>query len=86
MIMIVDLFLRSFHPIGKDWRIDLFIILKCFSSHLLQADSQIESEQWIHSLQLTITNLFKSPDSELTNSSSVNILIETNFSIIFFHF
>lgn len=76
MIMIVDLFLRLFHPIGKYWRIDLFIILKYFSSHLLQADSQIECDQWIHSLHLTITNLFKSSDSGTADSSSVNLLFE----------
>lgn len=33
-----------------------------FSSHLLQADSQVECDQWISSLQLTITNRFKSSD------------------------
>lgn len=73
MIMIVDLCLKSFHRIGTDSKIspnslnDLF-----FSTHLLQADSHIECDQWINSLQLTITNLFKSPDKEISNSSSVS--------------
>jgi len=61
-------------------------ILKSFSSHLLQADSQIECDQWIHSLHLTITNLFKSSDSGTADSSSVNLLFEVIYQISFFHF
>jgi hypothetical protein len=42
-----------------------------FSSHLLQADSQNQCDQWINSLQLAISQSFKTPNSGLQNSNSV---------------
>jgi len=45
-----------------------------FSSHLLQADSQISCDQWINSLQLAIKNSFKSSNGAIQNSASVCIL------------
>lgn len=42
------------------------------SSHLLQADSQLECDQWIAALQLTITNLFKSSEDGTFTSPLVS--------------
>ena len=41
------------------------------SSHLLQADSQVECDQWINTLQIAISNSFKSPNG-LQSSASVS--------------
>jgi Arf-GAP/coiled-coil/ANK repeat/PH domain-containing protein len=55
--------------------LEIFILFSCFSSHLLQADSQIECEQWINSLHIAISNSFKSPSDSVLNSASVCISI-----------
>jgi hypothetical protein len=74
MIMIDDLFLKYFHRIGS-LNLSLFFCIEwsfCFSSsHLLQADSQNQCDQWINSLQLAISQSFKTPNGALQNSSSV---------------
>lgn len=43
------------------------------SSHLLQADCQNECEQWIYTLQHTITILFKSSIQEMNQTPSMKI-------------
>ena len=45
------------------------------SSHLLQADSQAQCDQWMNSLQLAISNSFKSPNGGVQNSASVCCLL-----------
>lgn len=50
---------------------NLFKNLILFSSHLLQADSQVQCEQWINSLQLAISNSFKSSNNGIQNTASV---------------
>ena len=45
--------------------------LTFFSSHLLQADSQLQCDQWVSSLQLAISHSFKTPNGGLPNSASV---------------
>jgi hypothetical protein len=72
--MIVDLFLKFFHQIGKSISYKNFLNKFFFSSHLLQADSQTLCDQWINSLQLAISNSFKSPNGGIQNSASVCIL------------
>lgn len=42
--------------------VEIFFI-ENFSSHFLQAESQLECDQWISVLQTTIANLFKSNDA-----------------------
>ncbi|CAF4953717.1 unnamed protein product, partial [Rotaria socialis] len=49
----------------------VFEILSPNSSHLLQADSQAQCEQWVSSLQLAIKNSFKSSNDNSQNSASV---------------
>jgi hypothetical protein len=73
MTMIVVLFLKSFHQSGKYISCIKLIFRSNFplSSHLLQADSQAQCDHWINSLQLAITNSFKSPNGGLQDSASV---------------
>ncbi|CAF1317283.1 unnamed protein product [Rotaria sordida] len=67
-VMISDLRLCTIRTSNDNDRRFVFEIISPNSSHLLQADSQIECDQWINSLQLAITNLFKSSDNGNTNS------------------
>ncbi|CAF3261881.1 unnamed protein product [Rotaria sp. Silwood2] len=67
-VMISDLRLCTIRPSNDNDRRFVFEIISPNSSHLLQADSQIECDQWINSLQLAITNLFKSSDNGNANS------------------
>ncbi|CAF4793597.1 unnamed protein product [Rotaria sp. Silwood1] len=67
-VMISDLRLCTIRPSNDNDRRFVFEIISPNSTHLLQADSQIECDQWINSLQLAITNLFKSSDNGNTNT------------------
>ncbi|CAF1172445.1 unnamed protein product, partial [Didymodactylos carnosus] len=58
-IMVPDLRICTIKPVPDHDRRFVFEILSPNSSHLLQADSQADFDQWINSLQLAITNSFK---------------------------
>ncbi|CAF2033615.1 unnamed protein product [Rotaria magnacalcarata] len=69
-IMVPDLRLCSIRSANDIDRRFVFEILSPNSSHLLQADSQAQCEQWVSSLQLAIKNSFKSSNDNSQNSAS----------------
>ncbi|CAF4607922.1 unnamed protein product [Rotaria sp. Silwood1] len=69
-IMVPDLRLCSIRSVNDIDRRFVFEILSPNSSHLLQADSQVQCDQWINSLQLAIKNSFKSSSDNIQNSAS----------------
>ncbi|CAF0993892.1 unnamed protein product [Adineta ricciae] len=69
-IMVPDLRLCTVRPVNDNDRRFVFEILSPNSSHLLQADSQTQCEHWINSLQLAISNSFKSSNGAMQNSVS----------------
>ncbi|CAF0882214.1 unnamed protein product [Adineta steineri] len=68
--MVPDLRLCTIRPVNDNDRRFVFEILSPNSSHLLQADSQLQCDQWVNSLQLAISNSFKSPNGGIQNSAS----------------
>ncbi|CAM4818481.1 unnamed protein product [Rotaria magnacalcarata] len=62
-VMIPDLRLCTIRASNDYDRRFVFEIISPNSTHLLQADSQIECDHWVNSLQLAISNLFKSPNN-----------------------
>ncbi|CAF3410263.1 unnamed protein product [Rotaria socialis] len=62
-VMILDLRLCTIRASNDHDRRFVFEIISPNSTHLLQADSQIECDHWVNSLQLAISNLFKSPNN-----------------------
>ncbi|CAF0914961.1 unnamed protein product [Rotaria sordida] len=69
-VMVPDLRLCTIRSINDIDRRFVFEILSPNSSHLLQADSQVQCDQWINSLQLAIKNSFKSSNDNVQNSAS----------------
>lgn len=68
--MVADLRLCTIRPVNDNDRRFVFEILSPNSSHLLQADSQLQCDQWVNALQIAITNSFKSPNGNIHNSAS----------------
>ncbi|UJR37232.1 hypothetical protein I4U23_029941 [Adineta vaga] len=68
--MVPDLRLCTIRPANDNDRRFVFEILSPNSSHLLQADSQIQCDQWVNSLQLAISNCFKSSNNGMQSSAS----------------
>ncbi|CAF2460790.1 unnamed protein product [Rotaria sp. Silwood2] len=69
-VMVPDLRLCTIRSVNDIDRRFVFEILSPNSSHLLQADSQSQCDQWINSLQLAIKNSFKSSNDSVQNSAS----------------
>ncbi|CAF0774316.1 unnamed protein product [Adineta steineri] len=71
-IMVPDLRLCTIRlPSDHDRRF-VFEIISPNNSHLLQADSQFECDQWINSLQLAIANSFKLSNNGMATSVSTS--------------
>lgn len=85
MTTIDVLFSKFFHQTGKTIfsrtnKLKNSVFFFLHSSHLLQADSQLQCDQWVNALQIAITNSFKSPNGNIHNSASVR---NENFFLFF---
>ncbi|CAF1183410.1 unnamed protein product [Didymodactylos carnosus] len=76
-IMVPDLRICTVRLVTDNDRRFVFEILSPNGSHLLQADSQTECDQWINSLQLAITDSFKS--LPLNGNDTLTTTLKTSY-------